>query len=39
MKREGYEGKNTEYIFAIDGSGSMNGKPWKDQLSSLKGIM
>jgi hypothetical protein len=33
--REGY----TEYIFAIDGSGSMEGQPWNDQLTSLKSIL
>lgn len=29
----------TQFVFAIDGSGSMNGTPWHDQLESLKKIL
>lgn len=31
--------EDSEYIFAIDGSGSMSGQPWADQLKSLKSIL
>lgn len=29
----------TQFIFAIDGSGSMSGQKWIDQLDSLKDIL
>lgn len=34
-----YFGRNTLFIFAIDGSGSMMGEPWEDQIKSLDGIL